>query len=72
MGLFGPNKVTSIGVSGSGNCAQCGRVFSNGGQKIVFAGLFTDGSAPSASEGYRFCSVGCARSFAEGKGWIFK
>ena len=72
MGLFGPKKVTSVGTSNSGTCAQCGRAFSSGGQKIINGGLTADGSGPLASQGYIFCSVGCAKSFSEGKGWIFK
>lgn len=73
MGLFGPNKVTAVSCSGrGGNCAQCGRVLSDGRKKIIFGGPFTDGSSPSGCAGDEFCSVGCAKSFAEGKGWIFK
>lgn len=43
MGLFGPKKVTSVGTSNSGTCAQCGRAFSSGGQKIINGGLTADG-----------------------------
>lgn len=73
MGLFGPKKVTTVSGSRSGSCAQCGRAVSGGGRIIRDAGLVGAGpDEPSASQGYVFCSVGCAKSFAEGKGWIFK
>ena len=73
MGIFGQKKVTTRTVNGSsGNCTECGQFFSGSHKEIYEAGLLVADVQPSAASGCKFCSVGCARNFAQSKGWIFK